>query len=128
MSHDGSGHDSCGTKKLIPLLHFENPKAARGVTDPGVGSGALLGLFNIANTDSANSREATGNSAGCESKSIVRRSGSLCIVSRQQSPKTANCPIAVLFTPLVFNAVAGLSWNGERAAARCALDFAQRSR
>src|SRR5262245_59329628 len=45
MSHDGSGRDSCRDTICIRGLHFEFPSVARGVTDPGVGSGALFGSF-----------------------------------------------------------------------------------
>jgi hypothetical protein len=43
MSHDGSWRASCLTRNWIPILHLEVPSVARGVTAPGVGSGALLG-------------------------------------------------------------------------------------
>ena len=47
MSHDGSGRDSCLRTISIRWFHFETPEVARGVTDPGVGSGALLGGLGI---------------------------------------------------------------------------------
>jgi hypothetical protein len=53
MSHDGSGHDSCLGSVDILWLHFEALSVARGVTDPGVGSGALLGLFGLTIRSSA---------------------------------------------------------------------------
>jgi hypothetical protein len=45
MSHDGSWRAACRT--TIHLLRFQSevPSVARGVTDPGVGSGALLGIL-----------------------------------------------------------------------------------
>ena len=42
MSHAGNGHDSCIFAISIPKLQFDHLEVARGVTDPGVGSGALL--------------------------------------------------------------------------------------
>ena len=45
MSHAHGGHDSCSHRFRIPLLHFDSPSLARGMTDVGVGSGALLGFF-----------------------------------------------------------------------------------
>ena len=45
MSHAGSWRAACSLTISISLFHFESPEVARGVTDPGVGSGALLGLF-----------------------------------------------------------------------------------
>ena len=45
MSHDTSGRDSCGmTIFTLPFL-FVHREVARGVTDRGVGSGALLGAL-----------------------------------------------------------------------------------
>jgi hypothetical protein len=43
MSHDGSWRAACNVTISIPQLQFESRDEARGVTDPGVGSGALLG-------------------------------------------------------------------------------------
>jgi hypothetical protein len=43
MSHDGIWRAACLNRNLIQILHFEVPSVARGVTDVGVGSGALLG-------------------------------------------------------------------------------------
>jgi len=45
MSHDGSWRAACLIRNWILILHFKVPSVARGVTAPGVGSGALLGLF-----------------------------------------------------------------------------------
>ena len=45
MSHDGIWRAACLTTIPIPELHFEAPSIARGVTDVGVGSGALLGAW-----------------------------------------------------------------------------------
>ena len=45
MSHDGSWRAACINRNWILHLHFEAPSVARGVTGPGVGSGALFGLF-----------------------------------------------------------------------------------
>jgi hypothetical protein len=42
MSHGGSGRDSCNTTTDLRLFQFGSPTIARGVTDPDVGSGALL--------------------------------------------------------------------------------------
>jgi hypothetical protein len=44
MSHDGSWRAACLTRNGIRTLHLETPSVARGVTAPGVGSGALLGM------------------------------------------------------------------------------------
>src|SRR5688572_6306011 len=43
MSHDGSWRAACHITIYFLWLHFETLSIARGVTDPGVGSGALLG-------------------------------------------------------------------------------------
>jgi hypothetical protein len=43
MSHDGIWRAACLNRSWIRILHFEVPSVARGVTDVGVGSGALLG-------------------------------------------------------------------------------------
>jgi hypothetical protein len=45
MSHDGSWRAACDIKISIPPLRFDPHEEARSVTDPGVGSGALLGLL-----------------------------------------------------------------------------------
>ena len=46
-SHAGSWRASCGVTPFIPLFQFDHREVARGVTDPGVGSGGffLLGSF-----------------------------------------------------------------------------------
>ena len=44
MSHAGSWRAACSTTIRFLWFHFETHSAARGVTDPGVGSGALLGF------------------------------------------------------------------------------------
>ena len=44
MSHDGIWRAACLHRSWIRVLHLEVPSAARGVTDVGVGSGALLGF------------------------------------------------------------------------------------
>ena len=51
MSHDGSWRAACLTQNWIPILHFEAPSVARGVTAPGVGSGALLAHFSCGTFD-----------------------------------------------------------------------------
>jgi hypothetical protein len=43
MSHDGSWRAACSMTINSRSLHIENHSVARGVTDPGVGSGALFG-------------------------------------------------------------------------------------
>ena len=45
MSHDGSWRAACLNRNWIRILHSESHSVARGVTAPGVGSGALLALF-----------------------------------------------------------------------------------
>ena len=45
MSHERSGRAACSITVLGLLLHFDVLSVARGVTDPLVGSGALLGIF-----------------------------------------------------------------------------------
>src|SRR6185503_3258304 len=45
MSHAHGGHDSCSLRFRIRLLHSIPLSLARGMTDVGVGSGALLGLY-----------------------------------------------------------------------------------
>jgi hypothetical protein len=46
--HERSGRAACGITILSLMIHFDVPSFARGVTDPLVGSGALLGfLFSI---------------------------------------------------------------------------------
>ena len=64
MSHDTSGRDSGGmTTFTLPFL-FVHREIARGVTDRGVGSGALLGAWpcstiNAANRDAARKSHCT---------------------------------------------------------------------
>jgi hypothetical protein len=43
MSHAGIWRAACLNRNWIRILHFETHEVARGVTDVGVGSGALLG-------------------------------------------------------------------------------------
>jgi hypothetical protein len=43
MSHAGSWRAACSLTINFLSLHFESHSIARGVTDPGVGSGALFG-------------------------------------------------------------------------------------
>jgi hypothetical protein len=43
MSHDGIWRAACLNRNWIRVLHFEKHEVACGVTDVGVGSGALLG-------------------------------------------------------------------------------------
>ena len=45
MSHACGWRAACRTTAWILWFHFETPSTARGVTDIGVGSGALLGRF-----------------------------------------------------------------------------------
>jgi hypothetical protein len=45
MSHDGSWRAACNNTIHFLWFHFETPSVARSVTDPGVGSGALLDAF-----------------------------------------------------------------------------------
>src|SRR2546427_786602 len=74
MSHAHGRHDSCRLRLLSPRFHSIRLSLARGMTDVGVGSGALLGLLNLATA-------AMGNIAASRSKSL-RRSSS----SRKQRP------------------------------------------
>src|SRR5574339_427796 len=43
MSHAGGWHAACRNRISNPWFRFGHREEARGVTDPGVGSGALLG-------------------------------------------------------------------------------------
>ena len=52
MSHDGSWRAACDIATWILLFHHDSPEEARGVTDPGVGSGALLGGFCLEGAES----------------------------------------------------------------------------
>jgi hypothetical protein len=45
MSHAGSWRAACGITIYFLAFHLEAHSVARGVTDPGVGSGALLDAF-----------------------------------------------------------------------------------
>jgi len=47
MSHDGTWRAACLSLNWIRILHFEADSVARGVTGPGVGSGALLALGSV---------------------------------------------------------------------------------
>ena len=53
MSHDSGRRGACFATILIRCIHFEVPSLARGVTDTGVGSGALFDVF-VATRSSAN--------------------------------------------------------------------------
>jgi hypothetical protein len=44
MSHDGTWRAACNVTTWILLFRCDHREVARGVTDPGVGSGALLAL------------------------------------------------------------------------------------
>ena len=44
MSHDAGRHAACIATIYVLWFHFDTLSKARGVTDGGVGSGALLGL------------------------------------------------------------------------------------
>ena len=55
MSHDHGRHDSCGLRVLSRQLHSVLDSLAGGMTDVGVGSGALLGLFGSMERRFANS-------------------------------------------------------------------------
>ena len=50
MSHASGRHDACLTTILFPWFHFETHSVAHGVTDTGVGSGALLGDWELHRT------------------------------------------------------------------------------
>jgi hypothetical protein len=50
MSHDGIWRAACLHRNGIPVLQFEVHSVARGVTDVGVGSGALFGVCGSSNT------------------------------------------------------------------------------
>jgi hypothetical protein len=47
MSHAGSWRAACKVQISTPSFRFGHREEARSVTDPGVGSGALLGGSNI---------------------------------------------------------------------------------
>src|SRR5689334_10302298 len=47
MSHAHGRHASCGLRLLIPWVHSIHRVLAGGVTDVGVGSGALLAFFGL---------------------------------------------------------------------------------
>jgi hypothetical protein len=43
MSHAGIWRAACSITIYFPWIHFDTHSVARGVTDPGVGSGVLFG-------------------------------------------------------------------------------------
>jgi hypothetical protein len=47
MSHAGSWHAACRIRISKPWFRFGHREEARSVTDPGVGSGALLDAFSV---------------------------------------------------------------------------------
>jgi hypothetical protein len=47
MSHAGSWRAACNITIHFLKVHLEARSVARGVTDPGVGSGALLAAFPV---------------------------------------------------------------------------------
>src|SRR2546423_1581592 len=49
MSHAHGRHDSCGLRLIILRFRLIHPSLAGGVTDVGVGSGALFGVFFLRN-------------------------------------------------------------------------------
>jgi hypothetical protein len=53
MSHDGIWRAACRIRLSIRLFHFGTHEIARGVTDVGVGSGALLGSAPKTKSDDA---------------------------------------------------------------------------
>ena len=56
MSHDTGWRAACGITIHIPWIHFGILSEARGVTDGGVGSGALLGIFSSESSDNFSDR------------------------------------------------------------------------
>ena len=58
MSHDGSWRAACRIRISKLSFRFGHHEKARGVTDPGVGSGALLALFVSRPNDGAPNRAA----------------------------------------------------------------------
>ena len=93
MSHAGSWRAARLIRDWILILHLEKPSIARGVTAPGVGSGALFGLFSIffekADPESkmgAEEREtrpiqATSNRAPCSTRdTYLNRTDTLSIL------------------------------------------------
>src|SRR5690606_35297471 len=57
MSHDGIWRASCNNPIRILRFHLERLSRARGVTGPGVGSSALLGLSEYKRCEGENTRE-----------------------------------------------------------------------
>ena len=76
MSHDTGRRAACITTIHILSFHFEAPSEARGVTDGGVGSGALFGERRLEMTSEQKS-EYTGMTTG-----------NCCSWSRKQGSKT----------------------------------------
>ena len=70
MSHDGSWRAACLIRCWIPILHSKVPSVARGVTAPGVGSGALLAAWFFLTTKPV--PMTSGRFAGSTSATFIR--------------------------------------------------------
>jgi hypothetical protein len=84
MSHDGSWRAACIIAIHFLWFRFETPSVARGVTDPGVGSGGLFGVVarKITETNkSETSLEDTAGSGFCD-----RIASSIELETRTDSP------------------------------------------
>jgi hypothetical protein len=112
MSHDGSWRAACSITIHFRCLHFETPSVARGVTDPDVGSGALLGrmvglemeLFCIGLTQGRRSTRAikTLKRLTRDAEEPGHRVRSRCLRSERQNheaPPYAWCPLTRSFRP-----------------------------
>src|SRR5262245_27450421 len=81
MSHDHGGHDLCNLRFQIPLLHFNFPSVARGMTDVGVGSGALFGSFSTGNLSFVSSpRYADADESRAADRDFSRSAGTTSLV------------------------------------------------
>jgi hypothetical protein len=102
MSHDGSWRAACLIRNWILTLHFETPSVARGVTAPGVGSGALFGHFLVHRFDDnrtvaiafairANSQQR--RTAAMNGHFIALEASELSLSERTPAPTTASVAI-----------------------------------
>ena len=72
LSHAHGGHDSCSLRFKIRLLHSIPLSLARGMTDVGVGSGALFGQRRRKTTSKKLKRGSRWNTSGLRGCSAAK--------------------------------------------------------
>jgi len=84
MSHDDIWRAACLITISTARFHLETHKVARGVTDVGVGSGALFGVYRLNECHTSDSHQTAANDLGLELPVTAHSRSSPFSVSRQQ--------------------------------------------